>query len=190
MQQRRWLILYGLTLSLFAWIWAAMPVMAIPDAFVDDALFVRNARLMLSGQWLGSYNQITLAKGVGFPLWLALLAAIGIPTLLGQALLYAGAALLVVRGLSRWIRSEAALFAIWLILLCNPALYAVATMRIMREGFYTPSLLLIFGLILWWVRLSGGKPWARLPLAGALGLSLGVFHLTREESVWILPFLL
>lgn len=191
MPNSRWIAACGMTFVAYLWVWAAMPVMAIPDAVVDDALFVRNARLILSGQWLGAYNQLTLAKGVGFPLWLALLAGIGISALLGQAMLYAGAALLLVRGLARWIRHEGALFAIWLLLLANPALYSMATLRILREGFYTPMLLLILGLILWWVRLSAERArrgW--MLVAIALGFSLGIFHLTREETVWILPFLL
>jgi hypothetical protein len=190
MPSRRWIPLYGLLLAGFAWVWASLPLMAIPNAGVDDALFVRHAALILSGQWLGPYTQFTLAKGVGYPLWLALTGGLAIPALLGQALLYAAAALLLVRGLSRWIPQEGALFALLVLLLANPALYGTENLRIIREGFYTPTLLLVLALILWWVRWSGEALGRRLALAAGLGFALGVFHLTREEGVWILPFLL
>lgn len=190
MPGRPWIPLYGLLLAGFAWVWASLPLMAIPSAGVDDALFVRHAALILSGQWLGPYSQFTLAKGVGYPLWLALTGGLAIPALLGQALLYAAAAVLLVRALSRWIPQEGALFALLVLLLSNPGLYGTENLRIIREGFYTPTLLLILALLLWWVRWSGEALGRRLLLAAGLGLALGVFHLTREESVWILPFLL
>lgn len=187
---RSWIYIYAPFLAIFAWVWGALPLMAIPNAGVDDALFVRHAALILSGQWLGAYSQFTLAKGVAFSVWLALLGGLGLPALLGQALLYATAAVLLVRALSRWIPNEWALGGLLLLLLLNPALYATESLRIIREGFYTPTLLLILALILWWVRLSGARLGARLALAGGLGFTLGVFYLTREEGVWILPFLL
>ncbi|WP_431305453.1 hypothetical protein [Sediminicoccus sp. BL-A-41-H5] len=190
MPGRPWIPLYAILLAGFAWVWASLPLMAIPNAGVDDALFVRHAALILSGQWLGPYTQFTLAKGVGYPLWLALTGGLSIPALLGQALLYAAAALLLVRALSRWIPQEGALFALLVLLLANPGLYGTENLRVIREGFYTPTLLLILALLLWWVRWSGEGLGRRLLLAAGLGLALGLFHLTREEGVWILPFLL
>ena len=183
-------LLYGSTVILFAWFWAGMPVVAIPAASIDDARFVGNAARILSGDWLGTYNSLTLAKGAGYPIWLALLAGLGIPALLGQALLYVGAALLLVRALSRWVAHEGVLFGLFLLFLINPGIYNRETLRIMREGFYTPTLVLAFALLLWWVRLSSGPLRPRLILAAGLGLCLGFFHLTREESIWIAPFLL
>lgn len=184
------IFLYALPLALFAWVWASLPLMAIPNAGVDDGLFVRHAALILSGQWLGPYSQFTLAKGVGYSLWLALMGGLGVPALLSQALLYAAAAMLLVRALSRWVPHEGALLGLLILLLVNPALYGTENLRIIREGFYTPTLLLILALLLWWVRLSGARLRARLMLAGGLGFTLGIFYLTREEGVWILPFLL
>lgn len=190
MPSRPWIFLYGLLLAGFTWVWASLPLMAIPNAGVDDGLFVRHAALILGGQWLGAYTQFTLAKGVGYSLWLALMGGLAIPALLSQALLYAAAALLLVRGLSRWIPQEGALFALLVLLLANPGLYGTENLRIIREGFYTPTLLLILALLLWWGRWSGEPLAQRVALGAALGLLLGVFYLTREEGVWILPFLL
>lgn len=166
-----------------------MPVVAIPAATIDDARFVGNAGRILSGRWLGSYSNLTLAKGAGFPMWLALLAGLGIPALLGQAMFYAGAAWLLVRALARWVSHEGALYGLFLLFLINPGLYNRETLRIMREGFYTPTLVLIFALLLWWVRLADARLRWRLALAAALGLCLGMFHLTREETIWIAPVL-
>ena len=43
-RRHAWMVLYTFTLCGFVWVWAYMPVMAIPEAAVDDALFVRGAR--------------------------------------------------------------------------------------------------------------------------------------------------
>lgn len=185
-----WIFSFAPPFAVFVWVWASLPLMALPDALVDDGLFVRHAALILSGNWLGTYSQFTLAKGVAYSVWLALLGGLGVPALLGQALLYAFSAVLLVRAMSRWIPHQPALWALLVLLLANPALYSHEAMRIMREGFYTPTLLLILALLLWWVRLSGARLMARLLLASGLGLSLGIFYLTREEGVWILPLLL
>lgn len=54
----------------------------------DDALFLRLARNVGQAQWLGPYDQMTLAKGAFFPLFLLLGKASGLPLKLVEHLLY------------------------------------------------------------------------------------------------------
>src|SRR5664280_5946 len=65
-----------------------LPVSIYTDAGHDDALFWGNAYQIVKGNWLGAYSQMTLAKGPGFPLFLAANAVLGIPVTLLIALLY------------------------------------------------------------------------------------------------------
>lgn len=65
-----------------------LPVSIYTGASHDDALFWGNAYQKLKGNWLGAYTQMTLAKGLGFPLFLAANAVLGIPVTLLIALFY------------------------------------------------------------------------------------------------------
>ena len=57
----------------------AIPVQAEAGAIHDDALFVRLATHVAAGDWLGPYDQLTLAKGAGYPVFIALAWLAGIP---------------------------------------------------------------------------------------------------------------
>ena len=54
----------------------------------DDYLFVKLAKHILSGEWLGPYNQVTLVKGPVYPLFIAMAHHTALPLLLVQHLLY------------------------------------------------------------------------------------------------------
>jgi hypothetical protein len=51
-------------------------------------LFASLAASLATGNWLGPYNNRTLIKGVGYPLWIASNYLLGVPLLLAQNLLY------------------------------------------------------------------------------------------------------
>src|SRR4029077_17650276 len=70
-----WLIAYGSVAAGSLWFGSAVPVSAIGEAGHDDFLFVRLAYYLGSGSWLGPYNNLTLAKGMGYPS--CILAAFG-----------------------------------------------------------------------------------------------------------------
>lgn len=78
-------------LIILAYIVCAMnlPVSIYTNAGHDDALFISHAYSILKGEWLGTYSQMTLAKGVGFSLFLAVNAVLGIPITLLIAIFYA-----------------------------------------------------------------------------------------------------
>ena len=49
-----------------------IPYMILANQRYDDRLLFENAYDLLSGVWLGSYDSYTLAKGIGYPLFLVL----------------------------------------------------------------------------------------------------------------------
>jgi len=65
-----------------------LPVTILSGAITDDALFFSHAYQITLGNWLGDYNQLTLAKGSGFPILLAINAILGTPITLFVAALY------------------------------------------------------------------------------------------------------
>lgn len=49
-----------------------IPYMILADQRYDDRMLFENAYDLLSGVWLGSYDAYTLAKGIGYPMFLVL----------------------------------------------------------------------------------------------------------------------
>lgn len=65
-----------------------LPIMAVPKGIHDDWIMVHMADALRSGQWLGEYNDLTLTKGMFFPLYLAVLNFLRLSYLSVSALLY------------------------------------------------------------------------------------------------------
>jgi len=172
------------------WLTAAQPVFAIGSAGYDDALFLKLAESVRHGDWLGTYDHLTLAKGPFYSLWIAFWHLFGVPLFLSQHLLYAGACAALVRACRPAIASAAARFGFYALLLWNPMTFDATSLgRVLRQHVYVPLGLLLFaGLAALYFRRRETLR-CQLPWAALLGLSFGAFYLTREETVWIAPSL-
>ncbi len=170
------------------WLTSSQTIYAIGPAIHDDRLFVELAARVINGEWLGPYNQFTLAKGPLFPLFIAGTFWLGLPLLLAQQIFYAGACAAVTRALSPWVRPGPAQFSLYILLLWNPMSFDAGNLgRLMRQNLYTPlALLVITGLVQLFARRRESIGRQAGP-AALSGLALGGFWLTREESVWLLP---
>ena len=179
----------GILLTLFKlWLTRCQAVYAIAGAAHDDRLFLLLAESIVRGEWLGTYSQMTLAKGPFYSIWIALLYWVGIPLGLGVQMAYAGACALFARALRPAIKSGAVLLGIYALLLLNPMSYESATLgRIIRQQIYTPlEIAIVAGLVALYCRRAEGLV-RQLPWALGLGLAFGCFWLTREESIWLVP---
>jgi hypothetical protein len=158
----------------------------------DDLLFIRQAHSLLSGNWLGEYNQLTLIKGPFYPIFIALCYYLNIYLLTAQQLLYAFASLVAVRAFSPLIKQKWLLLALFAFILFNPFSYNYpAVGRAFRLGIYPSLGLLAFssaaGLI---IRSWRHDPAKKLFLwSSGTGIFLAAFWNTREESIWLLPSL-
>ena len=112
----------------------------------DDFLFVRLARFLLHGQWLGPFDSLTLIKGPFYPIFLAACAAGGVPVQVGTQSIYLGGALLLARtaGLLAGGRGVGSLcFAL---LALNPACFDWTATMLMREQLYGGLTTLVLAL--------------------------------------------
>lgn len=186
LRNRLW---FGVALALTAlklWLTRGQGVFAIGNAGYDDRLFLELAQHLVRGEWLGPYNELTLAKGPFYSLFIAAAFTVGLPLFLAQQLFYAAACGLFTRALRPAVSSAGARLAIYLLLLWNPMTFDAPSMgRVLRQHVYGPLGLMIFaGLIALHLRRSAR---AQLPWALLLGLAGGAFYLTREESLWLAP---
>lgn len=149
----------------------------------DDALFIKLGQSIANGHWLGPFNQLTLAKGAGYPLFLALSSWLGASITLSQAIFYCLSTLAFALVIRKITGSKIVALAIFLLVLFNPNEFQD---RILRESIYTSQTLAV--LCLYWLALCANKQdkanrsWAILA-----GLMLGWFWITREEGIWIIP---
>lgn len=159
---------------------AHAPVQIFASSPHDDAMFWTHAYSIVSGQWLGQFSQMTLPKGVGFPLFLALgsISGISVSILLAIFQLVAAFSLsksLVDWGFNRWLS--------WVAFLCANAQSALIVVRPSRDYFYASLVILAISGILFLLK---EKP-VKYRTAVFFGLAAGFFLITREEGAWVLP---
>ncbi|MBK8993847.1 MAG: hypothetical protein IPM40_20390 [Gammaproteobacteria bacterium] len=185
----------GLIFLVSMWVRSAFPIVALAPAVHDDALFVWLADQIGKGNWLGEYNNLTHAKGIGYSLFLVANDFIGSPLKLAEHALYLGAALYLALLLGGLYRTRWASLATFALLAFIPiAWHPGASARVMREGLYITLSLLLLALAIRCFVLSKSASIAGelrekwLPLL-LMGLVAGLYWLTREEGVWLLPSL-
>jgi hypothetical protein len=173
------------------------PLWIIPEAAYDDALFSRLAGNLLDRRWLGPYDHLTLAKGPGYPLFIAAAYRLHVHLALAQHLLHLAAAAVAGLALARVTRSTLAGVVTYAILALDPAYLGASASKVSREAFYGSLSLLLFGGVIlatsWVPALVRRRAIVWVPVLAAGGIALGValagYHLTREERVWLYPAL-
>ena len=187
-RQLLWILLPLLTLfRIFLFLRTPLDVMG--NTPHDDLLLLTHAQSILEGNWLGTYCNTTLVKGVSFPLFVALCSWLCIPYLLGLALLYIGSILVFLRAIRPLHPGPYAKAVIYLFLLYAPSMLSKLTAQRPYNIALIPSAVLLVtgsftGLFLRREE-SGGKLLAWGFLAG---VSLSFFWYTREDSLWLAPF--
>lgn len=162
---------------------AHAPVQIYASSPHDDAMFWTHAYSIVSGQWLGQFSQMTLPKGVGYPLFLAFVSVTGVSVSVLLAIVQLLAAFsmskaLIAWGLNHWLS--------WIAFIFANAQSALITVRPTRDYFYA-SLVILFisGLML----ILKEKP-LRYHTAIFFGLAAGFLFITREEGAWVAPAIL
>ncbi len=154
----------------------------------DDYLFIRLAKNLLSGEWLGPYNQVTLIKGPMYPLFIAASHLAGIPLLLSQQLLYSFACVLAISALRPLSANRYLLMACFALLLFNPFLYNYPVPgRAFREGFSISLVLIVFATLLGSITRLDCTLKRAIFWSIGFGLTFTLLWYTREEGIWLLP---
>jgi len=159
-----------------------LPITVRGDAGHDDGWFISNAINILRGNWLGSFNQMTLIKGVGYPIFLAFNFILGTPITLTTTVLNIFSCIFFVYVLKELGLPKLFSLCLLVFLLFQPALLP---MYVIRDNFNTSlSLIAISGFI--YSSLHKIEK-CNFFIVGISGLILGFFWVTREESIWVIP---
>lgn len=166
-----------------------VPLFVQANACYDDFLFIKYAASMISGNWLGSFSSVTLAKGSSFSVFIAISYLLGIPYSLALILTYIVSIIILIVALKKLIKNKYVLLFLYLFLLFSPVMFHVEnTQKIYRGGVIVSfSLLIVASIIGIYTRKEqSNKKILRWSLLG--GFSLAFFWFLKEDSIWILPF--
>ena len=178
-------LVLGLALAAgFVVAFSARPAIVLSHAEIDDALFMRLGLQLATGHWLGHYTVLTLAKGPGFPLFLAAVSLSGLPYPLALGLFHAACAGFAAWVAARLTRSPWTGLAMLAALLLAPVLYNGELLGLARDAFYMSLTLAFAAAAIATTTGCCGAPRRMAALTGVLGAWV---WLTREEGVWLLP---
>lgn len=125
------------------------------------------------------------------PLFVAATRLLGLTYSDGLALLYIFACILFCFALHYLIKNMYALLLLYAVLLFNPAtMDSYSFQRIYRSALTPAQVLLVFACFFALYLIVGNKQKYGLAWALGAGLSLAFFWYTREDSVWMVPFVL
>ena len=154
----------------------------------DDLYMLASAMFMLDLDWLGPFSGVTLTKGIGTPVFIAIANTLGLTFLQAQFLLYLGAAILFVNVLKKVIKSDFVRLILFFVILFNPVIYDVELLRIYRDSINSSFLLYVvafsFGIFFNY-RENIKKI---IPYMIGFGIFSTCMAITREEAIWIAPF--
>lgn len=173
----------GLVFSISLWLRAFYPTLAV-HAPHDDFHFIQVASRLGRGEWLGTYDQLTHAKGMFYPLFILINQSTGLPLKISEHILYLLASLLAATVLSRLIGSRWLLVPMFVILAFSPFAWTIENARVIREPLYTSMSVSLFILVALYFR----KP-SSILLGLVIGLLAAIYWLTREEGIWLMPAL-
>lgn len=99
----------------------------------------------MNGRWLGDYNELTLVKGLFFPLFLAINGLFGIPYSISVPGFYTIACVLFIFGTKNYLKTNC-LFIFFAVLMFMPISFANETFtRVYRNSLIAGQVLMIAG---------------------------------------------
>lgn len=177
-----WLLpLLSAGLYLFVSIYTPLSVMVWQN--YDDMLFIKLAKSIADGYWLGQFSQFTLMKGPGYPLFLAATYWSGLPVTFTHALFYCSALAAFSWVVFKLSKSYPLALSIFIISLWHPKSFEVA--RVVRDAIYSGQVILFLAAFLYGLFIAPTLK-KRVTWGIISGIILGWIWLTREEGVWLL----
>lgn len=174
-----------------------LPLLAGVDMDYDGELMIRLSNSIIRGEWLGVYGKKTLIKGCMFPVFMAGMRWLGLNYSNAMLLLYIISCLVFCMAINKFIQNDKFVFLLYIILLFNPASMNYNSYQYIYRNAISPAqVLLIFGsfLALYYEICVQTRYEKRIPQrlfwAVLSGVSLIFFMYSREDSIWIMPFVI
>lgn len=157
----------------------------------DDYLMVNWAWSIIDGKWLGDYQYSTLMKGPIFSFILAMLFKFKISYVFFVNVFYVASCLFFIFAIRKKIKNDYLLIPLFAVLAFNPIMFSREVMQRVYRNALIPSfsLLLIAGYIGAYIN-RNEKIYKYLFYIFALCGILPLFYYLREDSIWLVPYLI
>ena len=160
-----------------------LPSLYISNLIYDDKLMVTQMTNILSGQYLGVYDDFSLIKGIIFPLVISFCNMTNVSYSAIFTLLYIGSVMYFIKPFEKLIKDKKILF-IFYILLFNPITYSSELFqRLYRNSLSIIELLFFLGTVIR-ILLSDDKSKKCIINYIVLGIITSIMYLTREDNIW------
>ncbi len=155
----------------------------------DDYLMVKYANSLMSGNWLGKYDEFTLLKTISFPIYLLIGHILNIPYVMSQILFYIFSISILAFVLRAFIKNRIALALFYVFLLFSPIMYTLfVSQRVYRNGILVCATVTVIAAVVG-IFVSRDKSRKELFLYSLLAsVALPFFFYIKEDSIWLLPF--
>lgn len=156
---------------------------------VDDELFLRTARSITRGNWLGSYDQLTLVKGSGYSFFIAFCHSVALPLKVGEQLTYLLAGACVASCIALLTRRLWPPTIAYLLFVANPAHLSQPAAEILRDDWWgaCATIFIAASFIAVYCAVARCPAWLVAPPAILAGAGGSAMWLTREESITVVP---
>ncbi len=179
---RKYWIICFLVMGVFRFLLSyKLPSFYVNNLRYDDRLMMNLFSNLISGNYLGTYDSVTLVKGVVFPFTLALSHLLKISYSVLFTLLYILSCVYFISSLSKIVKSKKVLFLIYVLILFNPISYSSDLFsRLYRNSLSVTELLLFLGVV---IRIISNDKQSILNYV-FLGFIVSIMSLTREDNIW------
>lgn len=169
-----------------------LPIHAFTYAGADDHLMVYLCTNILRLKYLGDFTSLTFVKGISFPLFLSVNASLGISYIDAVNLLYSISCLVFIYAIKDLLKKPWMKYIVFSLLLFNPIMTSDAVVQRVYRNSLTPSqvvLIISFMFMLYQNRKSKlSKKYVIISILE--GITLLFFYNTREDSIWLMPFVI
>ncbi len=155
----------------------------------DDMLQFVKAASIADGSWLGEYNNLTLVKGCGYPLFLALIIKLRLNYMFCLELVYVLACVLAVTAIKPILKYRYSSLVTFVFLSFAPIAATSEVLRLYRDAVYFSFAFICVSCVIGFVVRYKQSGFRRYLFAVGAGLSFVFTYNTREDSQWLLLFL-
>ena len=167
-----------------------LPIYVRDSVGADEYLMLEQAESLLKGDYLGQYTNLTLVKGIMFPMFLAIINTVGISYLEAVNLLYSIACIMALYSFGYFIKNKVYKCIFFVVLMFMPYTYSQSTMLVYRDSI-TPalSIMLLSGLFIIFLNLD--QKFCKSLIWGIVTTAVYVvLWNTREDTIWTIPLII
>lgn len=183
LKKKYWVIAIIIVITLIRFLMSYhLPIFYLKNMGYDDMLMIHQSSYLLSGNYLGSYNSLTIVKGIFYPLILTIIRFLKLNYGVTLTLFYIFSCGIFSLSLKNIIKNKKILLLIYAVLLFNPISYSSDIyQRIYRSSLSITEIILFLSII---IRIIDNDK--KIINYILLGIISSIMFLTREDSIYII----